>query len=145
MKLCLPQLLWYENTPLEMEFPDSWDIHYLPPAGYDRPKLTPDQMEQAFANPIGTPRIRELAQGKKLGQEYLERFLVFQHNPWENCVPVGTTSHGNPLAVNREVMSCDLKIGIGSILPHPQVGFGGGGKIILPGGSHVARLEHFTG
>jgi nickel-dependent lactate racemase len=35
-------------------------------------------------------------------------------------------------------MSCDLKIGIGSILPHIMAGFGGGGKIILPG---VAAYE----
>jgi nickel-dependent lactate racemase len=82
---------------------------------------------------------------KKLGQETLERFPVYQHNPWENCVPVGTTSHGTPLAVNREVMSCDLKIGIGCILPHPQVGFGGGGKIILPGVAHIDSIEHFHG
>jgi nickel-dependent lactate racemase len=36
------------------------------------------------------------------------------------------------------VMKCDLKIGIGSILPHIMAGFGGGGKIILPG---VAAYE----
>jgi nickel-dependent lactate racemase len=35
-------------------------------------------------------------------------------------------------------MSCDLKIGIGSIVPHPFSGFGGGSKIILPG---VASME----
>jgi len=201
MKLTLPQLLWYDNSQLELEFPDSWDVHFLPPKGHDRPKLTPQQIEQAFANPIGTQRIRDLARGKKevvilfdditrptrtyeilpyvlreleqagitdaqvrliaalgshgahdnhalrkkLGQETLERFPVYQHNPWENCVPVGTTSHGTPLAVNREVMSCDLKIGIGCILPHPQVGFGGGGKIILPGVAHIDSIEHFHG
>jgi nickel-dependent lactate racemase len=201
MKLTLPQLLWYDKSQLELEFPDSWDVHFLPPNGHDRPKLSPQQIEQAFANPIGTPRIRDLARGKKevailfdditrptrtyetlpyvlreleqagitdaqirliaaigshgahdnhalrkkLGQETLERFPVYQHNPWENCVPVGTTSHGTPLAVNREVMSCDLKIGIGCILPHPQAGFGGGGKIILPGVAHIDSIEYFHG
>ncbi|MEE8353804.1 MAG: lactate racemase domain-containing protein, partial [Dehalococcoidales bacterium] len=35
--------------------------------------------------------------------------------------------------VNEEVMKCDLKIAIGSVVPHPMNGFGGGGKIILPG------------
>jgi len=30
-------------------------------------------------------------------------------------------------------MSCDLKIAIGGVVPHPMSGFGGGGKIILPG------------
>jgi nickel-dependent lactate racemase len=199
MKLTVPQLFWYDNNELEMEFPDSWEVHFLPPKGHDRPKLTPQQIEEAFANPIGTKRIGDLAQGKKevailfdditrptrtyellpyvlqeleqagitdsqirliaaigthgahdnhalrkkLGQETLERFPVYNHNPWENCTPVGTTSHGTPLAVNREVMSCDLRIGIGCILPHPQVGFGGGGKIILPGVAYIDSIEHF--
>jgi nickel-dependent lactate racemase len=35
-------------------------------------------------------------------------------------------------------MKCDLKIGIGSIVPHIMAGFGGGGKLILPG---VAAYE----
>ncbi|GAG07831.1 unnamed protein product, partial [marine sediment metagenome] len=32
---------------------------------------------------------------------------------------------------------------IGCILPHPQVGFGGGGKIILPGVSHIDSIDYF--
>ena len=79
----------------------------------------------------------------KLGQDILERFFVFQHNPYDNCVSVGATTLGTPLAVNREVMSCDLKIGIGCILPHPQAGFGGGGKLILPGISHIDSVDRF--
>jgi len=150
MKFCVPQLLctrtprWRWSSPI-------LGRSLLPPEGYDRPKLTPGQMEQAFANPSARPYprpckgkkevailfdditrptrtyeilpyvLRELDEAgitdeqirliaavgthgthdnhalrKKLSQEYLERFLVFQHNPWENCVPVGTTSHGNP-------------------------------------------------
>jgi nickel-dependent lactate racemase len=198
MKMKVPQLLWYDNSELELDFPDSWDVHFLPPKGHDRPKLTPEQIEQAFANPIGTQRIRDLARGKKevailfdditrptrtyeilpyvlreleqagisdgqirlivalgnhgahdnhalrkkLGQETLERFPVYNHNPYENCTPLGKTSRGTPLAINREVMNCDLKIGIGCILPHPQFGFGGGSKIILPGVAHIDSTAH---
>jgi hypothetical protein len=40
-------------------------------------------------------------------------------------------------------MKCDLKIGIGSVVPHPNTGFGGGGKIILPGVCSVETIEHF--
>jgi len=201
MKLRVPQLYWYENSQLEIEFPDSWEVHFCPPKGHDRPKLSPEEMQRAFDSPIGTPRIRELAQGrqevailfddisrptptyriapfvlreleeagisddhirfiaavgthgahdnnalrKKLGQEIMGRFAVYNHNPYENCVAVGTTSRGTPLAVNQEVMSCDLRIGIGCIVPHPQVGFGGGGKVILPGVSHIDSINHFHG
>lgn len=75
---------------------------------------------------------------KKLGKEVLARFPVYNHSPFYNCVPVGATSSGTPLVINAEVMACDLKIGIGSIVPHIMAGFGGGGKIVLPG---VAAYE----
>lgn len=70
---------------------------------------------------------------KKLGKDVLARFPVYNHSPFDNCVPVGTTTSGTPLVMNAEVMKCDLKIGIGSIVPHIMAGFGGGSKIVLPG------------
>jgi len=199
MKVCVPQLYWYEPSQMELDFPESWEVHFCPPKGHDRPRLSPEEMQRAFDNPIGTPPLRELARGRKevailfddftrptrtyeiaayvlkelaeagisddhirfiaavgthgahdnvahrhkLGQALLDRFPVYNHNPYENCVQVGTTSRGTQLAVNREVMSCDLKISIGVILPHPQTGFGGGGKIILPGVSHMDSIAHF--
>jgi nickel-dependent lactate racemase len=75
---------------------------------------------------------------KKLGEDVLKRFPVYNHDPFDNCVYAGTTSGGTKLNINAEVMKCDLKIGIGSIVPHIMAGFGGGGKIILPG---VASYE----
>jgi len=35
-------------------------------------------------------------------------------------------------------MRCDLRIGIGSIVPHPRMGYGGGAKLMIPG---VASIE----
>jgi len=71
---------------------------------------------------------------KKLGEETLARFPVFNHNPFGNCTYVGkTATFGTDVYVNEEVMKCDLKIAIGSVVPHPMNGFGGAGKIILPG------------
>ena len=71
---------------------------------------------------------------KKLGEETLARFPVYNHNPFGNCTYVGTTNtYGTEVYINEEVMKCDLKIAIGCVVPHPMSGFGGGGKIILPG------------
>ena len=76
---------------------------------------------------------------KKLGENVLERFPVFNHNPFGNCVPIGRTKTFNTeVFINEEVMKCDLKIAIGGVVPHGMSGFGGGGKIILPG---VASFE----
>ena len=80
---------------------------------------------------------------KKLGESILARFPVYNHNPFDNCTHVGTTSYGTDIYINAEVMKCDLKIAIGCIVPHPETGFGGGGKIILPGVSSIETIEHF--
>lgn len=70
---------------------------------------------------------------KKLGEDVVERFPVYNHTPFHNLVEVGETSRGTPVQVNAEVMDCDLKIGVGCVVPHPSAGYGGGAKIILPG------------
>ncbi len=80
---------------------------------------------------------------KKLGEDILARFPVYNHNPFGNCLPVGQTkTYDTPVEVNEEVMSCDLKIAIGGAVPHPMSGFGGGGKIILPGVTSFHTTQH---
>lgn len=78
---------------------------------------------------------------KKLGEDIVQRYLVCNHNAYENCVYCGKTSHNTPIWLNGEVAACDLKIGIGSITPHVYNGFGGGGKIILPGVAGIETIE----
>ncbi len=77
---------------------------------------------------------------KKLGGDIPQKYLVFNHNPYENCKYLGDTSRGIPVEVNSEFMACDLKISIGSLVPHPTAGFGGGGKMILPGVSSIKSI-----
>lgn len=76
----------------------------------------------------------------KLGKEALCRFPVYNHNCYARCSHVGFTRNGTPIEVNDEVLSCDLRIAIGSVLPHPSMGFGGGPKIILPGVSSYKTI-----
>jgi nickel-dependent lactate racemase len=71
---------------------------------------------------------------KKLGEDVVARCRCFNHNPFGNCIYTGTTStFQTRLYVNEEYMKCDLKIIIGSCVPHPGAGFGGGSKMIMPG------------
>jgi nickel-dependent lactate racemase len=79
---------------------------------------------------------------KKLGTETLERFPVYNHNPYENCEYLGKTKLGTPVLINREYRACDLKIGIGSLLPHSFCGVGGGYKIVFPGVAHTESVVH---
>ena len=80
---------------------------------------------------------------KKLGEDILSRFPVYNHDPFDNCVYAGVTSHGTKVFINAEVMKCDLKIGIGSIVPHIMTGFSGGSKILMPGVASIRTIEAF--
>ena len=53
---------------------------------------------------------------------------------------LGATSDGVPVRVFGPVARADLRILIGSVLPHMQAGFGGGYKLIFPGTSHRSTL-----
>ena len=55
-------------------------------------------------------------------------------------VELGTVEPGVPVRIFRPVAEADLRILIGSVLPHLQAGFGGGYKLILPGTSHRTTL-----
>ena len=190
----VPQLAWYEDNELKLDFPASWEVVICNMQGYQRRPLGQRQIASALSKPIGTDPLKALARGKKqvaiifddlsrptqaapimphilsqleaagvpaegirficalgahralsliefkkkLGEAVLDRFPIYNHNPYENCTFVGKTSRGTPVSVSSEVMACDLKIGVGLIVPHPMSGFGGGGKIILPG---VASIE----
>lgn len=82
---------------------------------------------------------------KKLGEEAMERFAVYNHNPYENCERLGETRLGTPIMVNKEFLSCDFRIGIGSFLAHGFCGYGGGYKIVMPGVAHIDAIAYHHG
>jgi lactate racemase len=76
---------------------------------------------------------------KKLGEDIVSHYRVFNHNAFGNCLYVGTTStFQTKVYINEEYLKADLKIAIGACVPHGAAGFGGGGKIIMPG---IASFE----
>jgi len=78
----------------------------------------------------------------KIGEDAVRKYRVYNHNPFANLRDLGVTKRGTPVQINEEVMACDLKIGIGCIVPHSMAGFSGGGKIILPGVASVESICH---
>jgi nickel-dependent lactate racemase len=83
----------------------------------------------------------KIDQEKKLGKKIANRFPVYNHHPYENLINVGTTSRGTPVQINRYFIEAEVKIGIGFITPHPIAGFGGGGKIVIPGLGSIDTIE----
>jgi nickel-dependent lactate racemase len=53
---------WYGDSTLALDFPASWDVSTLWPD--TPPPLEEDALERAFANPVGQPRLAELAADK---------------------------------------------------------------------------------
>ncbi len=188
---------WTDDRDLELRFPDGWQVDACPPR--DGPDIGEAGIARAFAEPIGAPRLREIARGrrracivvddlsrptpgrrlvpavlaelgaagiadrdvlilagvanhrpmtrpdfeKKLGDEILARCAVANHFAWDGCVPVGRTSFGSPVELNREFMEADLRILVGSIIPHGAAGFSGGSKLVFPGIASLASAEAY--
>ncbi len=195
----LPAYQWYNPREVDYPLPDAWQATLYNIAGVNRPVMTDRQIANAVNSPLGSPRLKDIARGKKkvvilfddltrgtrvyrivpailqelkgagiadnqiqficataahqawdradlakkLGENVFERFPVYNHVPFLSCTYLGNTSYGSRVEVNSEVMSCDLKIGIGGIVPHASFGFGGGAKIIMPGvSSYDAIAAH---
>jgi len=81
---------------------------------------------------------------KKLGESVLHCVAVENHHPYENLVNLGESRLGTPILVNAPFMEGDLKLAVGCVIPHYGPGFGGGGKIVLPGlaGMETIRANH---
>ncbi|MCD6318042.1 nickel-dependent lactate racemase, partial [Candidatus Aerophobetes bacterium] len=72
---------------------------------------------------------------EKFGQEILSRVQVIPHEyaNKDKLLDFGTTKRGTRVWINKEVIEADLRIGVGSIVPHLPAGWAGGAKIVLPG------------
>lgn len=188
---------WYDDRDLPLDFPETWTVESCPPN--DGPDVGEAGLDRAFEAPIGTPRLRELARGrrtacividdlsrptpgdrlvprilaelaaagiadrdvlilagvanhrpmtrpdfeKKLGRAVLERCAVANHFSWDGCVPIGRTRFGSPVELNADFLRADLKILVGSIIPHGAAGFSGGSKLLFPGIASLASAEAY--
>jgi nickel-dependent lactate racemase len=92
---------------------------------------------------LGTHRtMPQEALAERLGEAVFQRYRVSQHDCHaEDLVPIGRLSTGGEVRINPIVAQADVKIGVGSIVPHPMNGFGGGAKIIMPGVSNYEAVK----
>jgi len=196
MEVFVPQLAWFGDSELKLNFPEEWDVKVQVMNGHGKKSVDEKEIVHALRNPIGTKPLSRLTRGKKevviifddmtrptkvyevvphiinelreagikddnirfvcangshgvfdredfakkLGENVVESYPVFNHNPYANLVYAGRTKYGTPVEVNAEVMACDLKIAIGCIVPHPYFGYGGGAKIVLPGVASIRSI-----
>lgn len=200
-KVNIPHHCWYDDKPLELSFPEEWNVHLCKVASEDATPLTPEQIKATINNPIGQKPLAKLAESaeevviifddmtrptktfqytpfiletlhkagipednirfiiapgthgtygrrdfvKKLGDEIVSNYAVYNHNPYDIIDYLGKTEMGTPVWVNSEVMSCDLKIGVGTVMFHRLTGLSGGGKIISPGVAGMETIKYNHG
>lgn len=61
----------------------------------------------------------------------------------DKLVYVGDTEEGAPIIATKDIMDVDVRIGVGNLVPHPVMGWGGGGKILYPGVAGEDTVSYF--
>jgi nickel-dependent lactate racemase len=85
---------------------------------------------------LGTHRyMTEIEIQETFGWELAEAIRIRNHE-WADpsqLISVGSTPSGARIIVNKAICEADFIIGVGSIVPHSEAGWSGGGKIVQPG------------
>ena len=201
VEVYVPNIAWFGDEPLKLEFPSSWSVNRCKVACEDLAGLDEKKIYYALENPFGVQPLSKLAEKskevviliddmtrptksyqfvkpileilekakvkhdnirfimasgshgpfgrldfvKKLGEDIVGEYQCFNHNPYEYLEYLGKTTRGTPVYVNAEYMSCDLKIGVGTILFHRLMGFSGGAKMIMPGIAGIDSIKYNHG
>jgi len=92
--------------------------------------INKDKIVVIVANGLYGP-VQQIDYGKILGMN----LNVVAHDPDDKnqLVYLGETSYGMPIVLNREAVSADFCISIGTIQPHPIYGWSGGAESVFPG------------
>lgn len=95
---------------------------------------------------LGTHRPQTEAENEvKIGREVMNQYRVV-NTPADDeaaLTYLGESALGVPTWVNNYVAEADIRIGLGSIVPHLDAGFGGGAKVVLPGVCGQKTVETF--
>ena len=104
--------------------------------------LSPDRADIVFALGTHRPMTKEEVRDSLGSLEAKVRW--WNHDAWSpNLVSVGRLPSAGEIKIDPVVAAADFRISVGSILPHPMNGFGGGAKNIFPGvGNFAAIRDH---
>lgn len=112
------------------------------------------KLEEAGANPsdirivaaLGSHRyMTEEELRERVGDAVYDRYEVInsEFKKPEGLVYVGKTPEGVDIMATKAVMETDIHIGVGCLVPHPVMGWGGGGKILYPGIAGEKTVAYF--
>lgn len=72
---------------------------------------------------------------ERVGDAVYDRFGVYnsEYKNKEDLALLGKAADGTDIWASKIAMDSDIRIGVGNIVPHPSLGWGGGAKILYPG------------
>jgi nickel-dependent lactate racemase len=97
---------------------------------------------------IGTAAHRPMTQQeivKKLSPEISHRFKVIVHDFMGSDIRKVGWIKGGPVYLNQHFLNADLRVCVGGVIPHKDMGFGGGAKMVVPGVSGYVTIAHLHG
>ncbi len=109
----------------------------------------PDERVTAICAMGTHPLLNDEQLHRKAGEEAFRRLKgrIYNHEAQSSDnILIGRTHRGTIVEINKHVAQADLVIGIGTCMPHPWSGFGGGAKIVMPGVSSYRAIgdHHYT-
>ena len=90
---------------------------------------------------IGSHRHHTEEERRKLAGDYAFNKVRCVDSDPDDCVLMGTSSHGTPFAITREVAEADFRIALGNIEFHYFAGYSGGVKALMPGVSTPEAIQ----
>lgn len=82
---------------------------------------------------------------ERVGEEVYDTYPILnsEFRDYSQLVHVCDTEEGTPLMATKSIIDADVRIGVGNLVPHPVMGWGGGGKIIFPGVAGEDTVSYF--
>ena len=80
----------------------------------------------------------------RLSDRYFENYRSMDHRFFDNnhLKQMGNFEDGAPILINKYVLEADIRIAIGTLVPHMPAGYSGGAKMLLPGVAGEDTVHH---
>ncbi|RIH64474.1 nickel-dependent lactate racemase [Mariniphaga sediminis] len=80
----------------------------------------------------------------RLSDRFFESYRSMDHHFFDknHLVKMGKFDDGAPIYINKHVIEADMRIAIGTLVPHMPAGFSGGAKMLLPGVAGEDTVHH---
>ncbi len=88
--------------------------------------------------------MNEQEKRERLSDEIFENYRSIDHRFFDpdHLVNKGNFDDGAPIFINKHAIEADIRIAVGTLIPHMPAGFSGGAKMLLPGVAGEQTVYH---